>query len=1291
MRKEWWTIVIVLVALLVVVASYNYITTGVLLAPKLGGVDSDDLGEKSEFGTDELVAESDFQDIRAERDNIFDTVEGFDDIDNIDREPIQKGWIIEFLDEPASHVYVSLKGLESNKLHDEIVKQKNRIKKTEDKLKKELQKISPGFIILNEFDVVFSGVAIDGIDVENVPKIENLPYVKKVTPNFEVRTTLMDSVPLIRADKVWESSLWGSTEYSCEDVTNEETCITGKGVTIGIIDTGVDYTHQDLGGCFGAGCKVIDGWDFVNNDPDPMDDMGHGTHVAATAAGRRGRLTGVAPGASIVAYKVLNENGRGYFSGIIAAIERSVDPNQNNNFSEHLDVISLSLGAYCFFEYNRDCGPDDPTSTAIDNAVAVGVVSVVAAGNAGQLGYGYISSPGVARKAVTVGASDKSDVIASFSSRGPVMGLNFGLIKPDVVAPGVDICAAQWDDWLSRLRCLDNKHISISGTSMAAPHVSGTAALMIQKNPDWTPDEIKMALRNTAVDLGYDFLTQGYGRIDALLAVLSDKPPVAILNTSGFINGTVNITGVVYADDFSSYKVEYGRGTNPTDWILLIESQTLPTNGILYENWNTEIIEDSVYNLKLTVTTITNTSSEDTTFIVLVNNPNKEFSCSSCLECNIYADIPGANIQLTENISTSSSCISVTKDDISIDCRGHTIKHEISSNSYRYPSAISSYLRNIHNKNIKITNCNIENFGDEGIALRYTDNAVILNNSLSGNGYGLYIWMSKNATLKSNSFTNNSWKGLLVYGLFDPATLNHSIDTSNLVGGLPIYYFFDIENSVIENLQSGHIQVSYGENITIKNNNVVGDGIILSDTNNSEISNNVLSNITANSGIHLGHLGILNTVKNQNYKILNNYISIVGFHGAGIVVRDYDFDNDYVRRIENNTIDVSGIHWDGMFINAYKISIIGNNVSSGSCAIKGWMEEPWIEYNFFNTGTSSVFMSCGMSFFPFGRPLNPLIRHNSIISHTGAAMIYEPRAPLELSYNGEGNFWGRMEEPYFCEAENPHPNCLYSWNSFRDDVIDSCPYNQSYPYGEWPESPICPVELLVHYKFDEIVNGMTPDSSIYGRDADVFAAGLVPGKIDGALNFSGWRGRVIVEDDPFLYFDEEMTISAWVNTRRKWKTFQTIVWKGNPDGSPGSVMSDNREFALFLAGVRDPSTGGFNSKVQLAFTPENRIGVGQFACTTDTFPIRVENWWYHVAGVIDVRNQVVKIYVDGVEVKTCNIPSVSNIRNTNGPLVVGNKMPLPAGNGTGFEGKIDDFRLYNRVLSDAEIFDLANI
>ena len=136
---------------------------------------------------------------------------------------------------------------------------------------------------------------------------------------------------------------------------------------------------------------------------------------------------------------------------------------------------------------------------------------MVAAGNAGS-SPGTIRSPGTARKAITVGASDKSDIITSFSSRGPVVwkdsqGDEKYLIKPDVTAPGVNICAAQYDSVWDDRTCFDDNHVVISGTSMATPHLAGAAALLLQKNPDWTPEEIKIALRNTAIDIGEDVNT----------------------------------------------------------------------------------------------------------------------------------------------------------------------------------------------------------------------------------------------------------------------------------------------------------------------------------------------------------------------------------------------------------------------------------------------------------------------------------------------------------------------------------------------------------------------------------------------------------------------------------------------------------------------------------------------------------------------------------------------------------------------------------------------------------------
>ncbi|MBI2140858.1 S8 family serine peptidase [Candidatus Woesearchaeota archaeon] len=363
----------------------------------------------------------------------------------------------------------------------------------------------PGSIV-KEYSKAFSGFAANLSD-EEAATVRKLPSVRAVYPNGRVFALLDNSVNQISADEVWKLK------------DKNGAALTGKGVTIAIIDTGVDYTHPDLGGCFGSGCKVAGGYDFFNDDPDPIDDHGHGTHVAATAAGS-GILKGVAPDATVYAYKVLGAGGGGNWDDVIAAIERSVDPNEDGDFSDHLDVISMSLGG--------SGNPDDPQSQAVDNAVSNGVVAVIAAGNSGP-GSGTIGSPGTARKAITVGAVDKCDNIAGFSSRGPVVWEGGTLLKPDIVAPGVDICAAQWDSWLADLKCVDDRHIAISGTSMATPHVSGAAALLLQANPEWSPEDVKSAMMLGAHDLGLSPTDQGAGRLDVLRSL---NPAISVLPNS---------------------------------------------------------------------------------------------------------------------------------------------------------------------------------------------------------------------------------------------------------------------------------------------------------------------------------------------------------------------------------------------------------------------------------------------------------------------------------------------------------------------------------------------------------------------------------------------------------------------------------------------------------------------------------------------------------------------------------------------------------------------------------------
>lgn len=383
------------------------------------------------------------------------------------------------------------------------------------------QEIDRGFVSVNslgeietknEFSHVFNGFSIN-IPPHLVSEIENIPGIKKVHKNKRVKALLMDSVPLIQ-----EGILAGQLDEQGNDCTvSGLPCLTGEGVTIAIIDTGVDYTHSDLGGCLGGGCKVIDGYDFHNYNDDPMDDHGHGTHCAATAAGN-GALKGVAPEANILAYKVLGSTGSGSSDNVIAGIEQAV--------IDGADILSLSLGG--------GGNPDDPSSQAVDNAVLSGAVVIVAAGNDGP-SEETIGSPGTARKAITVGSTTKLDLISWFSSRGLVVWVDENndeqaILKPDIVAPGgttggFEYCNSEtmFEDYICAA-WLNNAHVAISGTSMATPHVAGAVALLKQKNTDWSPEEIKNSLKYTAIDLNLPPIFQGSGRINISAVIQLNEP-----------------------------------------------------------------------------------------------------------------------------------------------------------------------------------------------------------------------------------------------------------------------------------------------------------------------------------------------------------------------------------------------------------------------------------------------------------------------------------------------------------------------------------------------------------------------------------------------------------------------------------------------------------------------------------------------------------------------------------------------------------------------------------------------
>ncbi|AAL81794.1 alkaline serine protease [Pyrococcus furiosus DSM 3638] len=322
----------------------------------------------------------------------------------------------------------------------------------------------------------------------------------------------------------------------------------GSGITIGIIDTGIDASHPDLQG------KVI-GWvDFVNGRSYPYDDHGHGTHVASIAAGTgaasNGKYKGMAPGAKLAGIKVLGADGSGSISTIIKGVEWAVD----NKDKYGIKVINLSLGS------SQSSDGTDALSQAVNAAWDAGLVVVVAAGNSGPNKY-TIGSPAAASKVITVGAVDKYDVITSFSSRGPTAD---GRLKPEVVAPGNWIIAARASG-TSMGQPINDYYTAAPGTSMATPHVAGIAALLLQAHPSWTPDKVKTALIETADIVKPDEIADiayGAGRVNAYKAINYDN--YAKLVFTGYvankgsqthqfvISGASFVTATLYWDNANS-------------------------------------------------------------------------------------------------------------------------------------------------------------------------------------------------------------------------------------------------------------------------------------------------------------------------------------------------------------------------------------------------------------------------------------------------------------------------------------------------------------------------------------------------------------------------------------------------------------------------------------------------------------------------------------------------------------------------------------------------------------------
>jgi len=315
---------------------------------------------------------------------------------------------------------------------------------------------------------------------EQIANLVADPAVERVWQDLPVHAFLDTAVPHVNVPQVWSAGL------------------TGRGIRVAVVDTGLDPDHPDFAG------RIVAGEDFVGEGV--RDRNGHGTHVTGIAAGAGSVYRGVAPDASIYVGKALHNDGSGTMSDVIAALEWCVD--------QRVQVINISLGA------SEPGDGTDALSVACDAVVQQGIVVCVAAGNDGP-SSGTVGLPGCARQVITVGACSNRDVVLSFSSRGPTLD---GRVKPDLVMPGEDIVAARAVNTTIGMP-VNALYTSISGTSMATPFVTGAVALLLEAVPTLKPAEVKERLMKAAIDLGVDANAQGAGRVDVYAAYQGQTSP----------------------------------------------------------------------------------------------------------------------------------------------------------------------------------------------------------------------------------------------------------------------------------------------------------------------------------------------------------------------------------------------------------------------------------------------------------------------------------------------------------------------------------------------------------------------------------------------------------------------------------------------------------------------------------------------------------------------------------------------------------------------------------------------
>jgi subtilisin family serine protease len=448
--------------------------------------------------------------------------------------------------------------------------------------------------------------------VGTLQRLRNQPDVLYAEPNYRLQITQRATIAPVIPDDFDFAQLWSLENVGQGDGTPGADIhapaawayATGaRQVVVAIIDTGIDYYHPDLAdniwtnpkevagnGVDDDGNGYVDdlhGYDFVSDDGDPMDDQSHGSHVSGIigAVGNNGiGITGVCWQVSLMALKAFDDQGNGDIDTAIEAIHYAI--------ANGARIINASWGS---------TDKSQALADAINEAYAAGVLFVAAAGNNNSETPFY---PAAYSHVISVAATDSHDHRARFSDFGSYVA---------VAAPGENIFST----------IPDNSYQFYSGTSMAAPHVAGVAALVLARHPEFTNDQLANILRNS-VDIIPTDQYIGTGRINAAAAVRVDAPlPEVNLALPETIYGDVDIPGTAAGNGFVGYSLDYGKGSNPTNWTSFFSSDIPVPNGTLFSGFPTPQLGEGQYTFRLTAR---NADGEQAVERALVNVSNVHIS-----------------------------------------------------------------------------------------------------------------------------------------------------------------------------------------------------------------------------------------------------------------------------------------------------------------------------------------------------------------------------------------------------------------------------------------------------------------------------------------------------------------------------------------------------------------------------------------------------------------------------------------------------------------------------------------